>query len=107
VVCDGWGAALVARGRGEGEVDRLGVAEALGDGDRLGVRDTKVDRYGVGVALRWWAGLGAAPLGERGCGCCGAVVPASATVPTSTPVSAPPTALTPATVSDRRRAAPP
>jgi hypothetical protein len=88
-------------------VDRLLVAEALGEGDRLGVRATKVDRYGVGVAFRWWTALGAAPLGERGRGWCGAALPASATVPTSTPVSAPPTALTPATVSDRRRAAPP
>jgi hypothetical protein len=61
--------------------------------------------YGVGEG-EWWRTC-LCCKGFTGAGMCGDDAPASVIVPITTPVIAPPTALTPATVSERLRAAPP
>ena len=100
---DGCGAGLVVVGVGRGVADLVGVGVA--DGEWLGVLDTEaVARNGVGEVLWWRTCLCA---GDFTRGCCGVDAPASAVVPTTRPVSAPPSALTPATVSERPRAGPP
>lgn len=101
---DGCGAGLVVVGVGRGVADFVGVG--LGEGEELGVRETEVvAKYGVGDVLWWRTCLCVG--GVTGAGFFGAEAPASAVVPTTRPVRAPPTALTPATVSERPRAGPP
>jgi len=108
VVWVGCGAGvLVARGVDVGRC--VGVGDALRDGDALwlGVLGAQLlDGDGDGADV-WWCGRADGEAAGDGVPSCGAVGPASAVVPTMTPVTAPPTALTPATVSERRRPRPP
>jgi len=108
VVAPGWvacGAGVVVVGRGRGVFDVLGVG--LAEGEWLVVVEKYVvATYGVGDGL-WWRTCLCTGLSTVGVVVCGEDVPARAIVPISTPARDPPTALTPATVSERPRAAPP
>jgi hypothetical protein len=101
----GCGAGLVVVGFGAGLADFDGVGVA--DGDPLGVEEYVVATYGVGVGLWWWCRVGLSCTATCCAGRVGDSWPARAVVPMRTPARDPPTALTPATVSEPRRSGPP
>jgi len=105
-VCVGCGAGLDDRGAG-GFADAEVLADGVADGVWLGVADAEVaNTNGVGDGL-WWRTCLWTTVFCTGAGVCVVALPARAVVPITSPVTTPPTALTPATVSEPARAGPP
>ena len=104
-VCVGCGAGLDVRAAG-GVADAEGLVDGVADGEWLGVADAEVlNTNGVGDGL--WCRTCLCTVFAAGAGVCVGALPARAVVPITSPVAAPPTALRPATVSERPRAGPP
>jgi len=104
VVCVGCGAGREVRAAGFAD-DALAVGVA--EGEWVGVADgDELNTNGVGDGL-WWRTCLCTVFFCTGAGEWVAALPARAVVPITSPVAAPPTALTPATVSERPRAGPP